>query len=129
MTTLNNLMERDEVRADVSYGSSEPTPENFQGCTPWTVTMIRKGRRISVPFYTRPAIAEDPTAHDVLDCVLSDALAGEQDFEDFASDFGYDEDSRKAYATWEACGKLAARVRRFLGDDETFDEYAYADRD
>lgn len=128
MTTLKDLIERDRVRAEVWYGTSEPTPENFQGSTPWTVILHRKGQHLRVPFYTGPAITEDPTTHDVLDCVLSDALAGEQSFEDFAHDFGYDTDSREAYATWEVCGKLAVRVREFLVYSEFFEEYAYADR-
>lgn len=129
MTTLTSLIERDSVRAEVRYGSNEPTPDGFVEFNPWTVTLRRKRRQLSVPFYTGPAITEDPDVHNVLDCILSDALAGEQDFEDFARDYGYDEDSRRAYTTWEACGKMAERVRRFLVDADTFEEYAYADRD
>lgn len=127
MTTLKSLIRRDNVRADVRYGSSEPTPENFANSTPWTVTLHRKRRKLTVSFYTGSAITEDPTAHDVLDCLLSDASAGEQTFEDFAGEFGYEEDSREAHATWESCEKMAKRVRKFLGD--AFEDYAYADRD
>jgi hypothetical protein len=129
MTTLKSLIERDGVRADVSYGASVPTPEDFRDSTAWTVVLRRKGRKLSVPFFTGSAITEDPTAHVVLDCVLSDALIGEDTFEGFASEFGYEEDSRKAYATWESCVKMARKVRKFLQDADTFEEYAYADRD
>jgi hypothetical protein len=127
VTTLKDLIARDNVREDVRYGTDGPIPENFAGFSPWTVTLRRKRRQLTVPFYTGPAITEDPTAHGVLDCLLSDASAGEQTFEDFADEFGYDQDSRKAYATWESCVKMAERVRTFLGD--AFEEYLYSERD
>jgi hypothetical protein len=34
---------------------------------------------------------------------ISDSLSGLQDYEDFCKEFGYDEDSRKAFAIHEAC--------------------------
>jgi len=38
-------------------------------------------------------------------------------FEDWASDLGYDAESRKAYRTYRRCIKMVPRVRKFLGDD------------
>lgn len=127
MTTLKGLITRDKVRADVTYGTDKPVPRAFADSNPWTVTLHRKRRKLTVPFFTGPAITEDPTAHDVLDCLLSDASAGEQTFEDFASEFGYDEDSRSALETWRACSRMASKLRRFLGD--AFVDYAYSERD
>jgi hypothetical protein len=131
MTTLKSLISRDGVVAHVDYGTTYTVPPAFrsEGAKTWTVRLTRKRRQITVPFFTGSAITHDPTPHDVLECLLSDAVDGEMIFEEWAEDLGYDADSREAYATWKACGKIAKRVRRFLGDDETFEEYAYADRD
>lgn len=124
MTSLTSLVDRDRVRASLTYGTSVPDgwdPHSH----PWRVTLRRNGRQLTVDFYTGPACYDDPTAADVLNCLVSDVQYGEVSFEEFCSDLGYEEDSRKAYAVWEKCRKLAPRVRRFLGG--AFDEYADAE--
>lgn len=124
MTSLTSLVRRDRVRADVTYGTS--VPDGWQpGTHPWRVTLRRNGRQLTVDFYTGPAITEEPSAADVLYCLISDVQAGEMTFEEFCEELGYDEDSRKAYAVWEKCVALASRVRRFLGG--AFGEYADAE--
>jgi len=64
-----------------------------------------------------PEFAVVPTQASVLYCLLSDASAGEQLFADFCADFGYDEDSRKAFGIYEACQKIALQLRHlFTGE-------------
>jgi hypothetical protein len=58
--------------------------------------------------------------------LLSDASAGEQSFEEFCLEFGYDPDSRKAERIHKACEKTARELRRLLGDD--FETFLYSDR-
>lgn len=58
-----------------------------------------------------------PSAASVLYCLLSDASLGAELFADFCADMGYDEDSRKALAIYEACQKTAAELRMFTGDE------------
>jgi hypothetical protein len=58
-----------------------------------------------------------PKAAEVLDCIASDASGADGSFEDFCSNFGYDEDSRKAEKTYKACKHQGERLRKFLGDD------------
>jgi len=41
---------------------------------------------------------------------LSDAQAGSESFNDFCSNFGYDEDSRTAYKIYEACEGATTKV-------------------
>lgn len=60
------------------------------------------------------AKAVAPTAASVLYCVLSDARGAEQNFRDWASDFGYDTDSIKALGIYNACCKELEDVRRFF---------------
>lgn len=84
--------------------------------TSWRVTLAYGAQSFTLPFYQGSAHRKPPTAATVLDCVLSDADAGEMDFEEFAGDFGYDVDSRKAEATWKACRETALQVRMLLGN-------------
>lgn len=93
-----------------------PLPEGFDpGAHAWSVTLEFDGRSLTVPFFTG-SLAGEPDATSVVDCLVSDALAGEESFENFCADFGYDEDSRRAYATWEQCKEQGVKVRELLGE-------------
>jgi hypothetical protein len=58
-----------------------------------------------------------PNDLDVIYCILLDAsVINHSSFEDWASDFGYDPDSRKALAMYHACMATALKLRAGLGD-------------
>jgi len=59
---------------------------------------------------------------DVLYSLLSDASLANGDFEDFCSEFGYDEDSIKANETYKACQKGTKKLKAFLPDLQTAQE-------
>jgi hypothetical protein len=120
---LERLCERERVSCVAEYGGA-PYREDWPDAHPYKVRLRYQGRKLTVPFYMGPALESEPSAADVLACLVSDVYAGEQTFEDFAYDMGFDTDSRKAEATWRACAKLAPRVRRFLG--ERFEDFAGA---
>ncbi len=85
------------------------------------------GRRCTVPFSMAPALCEEPTAYDVLYCLISDTTGYEEDFESWASSYGYDADSRKAERIWRAVKAFAVKTRRLLGKD--FDRFARAEQE
>lgn len=60
-----------------------------------------------------------PKVEDVLDCLASDACEyeGSRDFEDWASEYGYDTDSRKAESIYRIVSEQAKQLRQFLGRD------------
>jgi hypothetical protein len=60
---------------------------------------------------------KQPTAYDVLACISSDVNCPET-FEDFCSEYGYDEDSRKAFAQFETCAEFGKKLRAFFTEDE-----------
>lgn len=93
---------------------------------PYRVTLTYERRRLTVDFFMGSANTSEPDAEGVIDCLLSDAQAGEQSFEDFCADMGYDLDSRKAEQTWKQCRAYAPKVRRFLGHH--FETFLYAER-
>lgn len=67
-----------------------------------------------------------PTKSEVFDCLASDASSVDQSrsFEDWASEMGYDGDSRKAFKIYKACERLAARMKEFLGE-AAYEELLY----
>lgn len=57
-----------------------------------------------------------PSGYDVLTCLSGDVHCPET-FADWCADYGYEEDSRRALAAFEACAELAAKVRAFFPED------------
>ena len=55
-----------------------------------------------------------PTAGSVLYSLLLDASGADENFYDWCDNYGYDSDSRKALATYEACCIIRADVNKFF---------------
>lgn len=55
-----------------------------------------------------------PTAASVLYSLLLDASGADENFHDWCASYGYDTDSRKALATYEACCIIRADVNKFF---------------
>lgn len=58
--------------------------------------------------------AVTPTQASVLYCLLSDAQCGDDTFDDFCSNLGYDTDSRKALETYLACQETNTKLNKFF---------------
>ena len=109
-------------------------------CDAWRVTFSRGKSAFSCPYYTgigHRAIPEHaraiyntssrqlydrrvmeqaakpvlPRAASVLYALLRDAEAADMSFPDFCGELGYDEDSRKAFATYMQCCDTARELR------------------
>ena len=83
----------------------------------YSVVLRYHGRQMTVDYWMGSANTKEPDAAGVLSSLLLDAAADEQSFEDWCSEFEYDTDSRKAEKTYQACCKIAAKVKKLLGDD------------
>ena len=95
----------------------EQMPRNFE-CT---IEFEGRGYHepLTVYFSQGSAHKKPPTLAEVLDCLASDAsgVDNAQSFEDWASEYGYDTDSRKAEATYRICEKQAQELKALLGRD------------
>lgn len=89
--------------------------------------VIYQGRALVTPFMQGLAHTDNPTAGDVLACLLSDAQAVHETFESWCSDLGLDSDSRKALATYEQCRATRTQLEYLLGKD--YDSFEIAARD
>lgn len=67
-----------------------------------------------------------PELEDILSCLASDAslVHNARYYEEWASESGYDEDSRKGEATYKVCQKQAAELEDMLGHD-AFEKLLY----
>jgi len=92
----NCVMRWDAIERECITGKSCYT----QGSTAWTPKPI-------------PA----PTAAEIMYCLISEASAIDHPtYESWASEFGYDEDSRKGEAIYRACLAIGLKLRAALGD-------------
>ena len=88
----------------------------------WTISLSGKTetglRRITFPFWNSiNAGAEEPSAYDVLACISSDVTCP-QTFKEFCSEYGYEEDSHKAEATFKRCKRLSDKLQAFFTAQE-----------
>ncbi len=54
--------------------------------------------------------------------IIEDAISGQMDFDDFCSEYGYDEDSRRAERVWNECKKSLNKVESMgISGDELYE--------
>jgi len=77
----------------------------------------RKGKNVPSYIDNRPR-PQTPEVASVIHCLLSDADAGSESFNDFCDNFGYDRDSIKAFKTYQACMESADKVHRIFSNPQ-----------
>lgn len=119
--TMNEFLTRYPVRMRATRidSRSDNTSDWGYGARHWRCTLSYGERRMVVTFSQGSAHTDDPTVAEVLSCLASDA--GSHDsayaFEDWARDYGFDTDSRKAERAYNAVERQIAALRRVFGDD------------
>lgn len=78
--------------------------------------LIREGykRHLHAARFTESAKPVPPHVADVLYSVIMGSSACDQSFSDWCGEYGYDTDSRKAFATYEACQQNADKLKRIF---------------
>ena len=87
---------------------------------PWTLRLSCGDESMRVNWRQGTGITTEPTAADVLESLLMDAAGIENaagDFEEWAREYGYDEDSRKAERIFQAATKQTEELKDLLGED------------
>jgi hypothetical protein len=129
MTTLSERITQDGITAYAApRGQGAPSyTSDMDSMDWWNVTLTMHGRQMVIPFGMGSGHrSAEPTAHDVLSAILSDASSIENardDFEEWAGDYGYDTDSRTAERTYNQTVKQTDQLRAFLGD--LYDTYLW----
>lgn len=85
-----------------------------------TVTNTETNQKITFEFWASIANPELKTEYDILNafyCFVSDAIAGSYTFEEFCSEFGYDNDSRQAEKIYKKCKKQLEKLKKIYDGD------------
>jgi hypothetical protein len=117
---LSDFITEHDITATVEPAASNPNMTDWdRDASHWLVTLQVADRSMAVPFSQGSAHTEPPTAADVLESLASDSAGyiNAGSFEDWADEYGYDTDSRKAFGTYEAIGVQAAELRTLLTDE------------
>jgi hypothetical protein len=110
----------DKVTLRILSGPDLAVTEDFEWRHfAYKVELRYQGRRAQFPWKQGEALTQAPTAADVLEAILSDCAGYDnaRSFGEWAEEYGYDTDSRKAEQTWKAVERQRAKVERLLGDD------------
>ena len=121
MQTLDSIIRELGITATAEWTDRNPNMD-VEDMDHWKVTLRRKNPRRQMTVYFSMGYGHngsEPTVEDVIDCLASDASGYDnaRGFEDWAGDYGYDADSRKAERIYRAVERDAARLHRFLGVD------------
>ena len=133
METLAELIAQYGITAEVVHNG--PTKLDGWPCNTYTVTLRREGRGdgdhennpasnwaridgLETTYYQGTGVTAEPTALDVLACLLTDSEGYDNStyFEDWADEYGYDPDSHKAEALYEEIGEQRKALYDFLSD-------------
>jgi hypothetical protein len=68
-------------------------------------------------FHAKSEGTTELDAYHVLSSISNDVHCPDT-FEDFCAEYGYDEDSRKAFATFKRCARFAERLQAFFSEEE-----------
>lgn len=112
---------RHGITLDYEWADSNP---NMAGDTPmnhYTVTLKRARRRMTLSYSMGLGLSGGPDVDDVLNSLALDSHAADETFEDWASEYGFDTDSRNAERLYKTCQRQTEKLKRFLGAD-MFDE-------
>jgi hypothetical protein len=103
--------------------------QNYHGKFKINIENVKTGYEYSFDFYgsafdTQKHITEmnDQDLKNALENIISDAIAGNDSFEEFCSNFGYDEDSRSVERIHNACKESLSKME-YIGFtlDELYD--------
>lgn len=95
----------------------------------WKCTLKRKGLQFTVYFSMGMLRPEEPSIEEVIDCLRADrdSIESSGSFEDWASELGYDSDSRKAFKSYSVSKKQSFKFAGFMGR-EALDELDHCER-
>ena len=118
--TYNEFAIQNDIRCSIHPVNSRP--DGFWSDQPgfhYKVRIGRGRRSFGLYFSTGTGWTKQPGLDDVLDCLASDASGYEnaQSFEDWANEYGYDADSRKAEKTYRTIKRQAEQLKRTIGDE------------
>src|SRR5215831_13835151 len=128
MTTLQAFINQHRLRMTAEWADSNPhMTDPWDGATHWKCVLRKGRRRMTIYFSQGSAFSSEPDLKSVLDCIASDAagIDNARSFENWADDYGYDIDSRKAEKTFKTCEKQAESLKTLLNNPDAYETLLY----
>lgn len=121
METITDYVERRGITCEIVRDRGAQVEDGWEHHAYVVALVMPSGERIETPWKQGYGVEESPSDRpdSVLDSLVRDATV--EPFEQWCDEYGYDHDSRKAYATWEACNAVAMPLAAFLGGGEELD--------
>lgn len=119
MITIDQFVARKGIRMGVAGVSHNPNVADWgPGVRHFKCVLRASGRRMTVYFSQGAAHEREPTEVEVLECLAGDAAGYENagSFADWAADYGYDPDSRKAEKIYNTISGQIRALKKFLGN-------------
>lgn len=118
MTSFEEFCRDMNVTIETGFRTLAIDSDGWKHYTMQCVLKRANGRKLMTPFKQGTGHKRAPSAAEVLECLISDARSAcDQTFASWCADLGYDDDSRKAYATYEQCIETNGRLAQFLSPD------------
>lgn len=119
MQPMSAFVRLNKIRMTYDWADSNPNMTDSQNMNHYKCTLKMGKKQITLFFSQGYGISVDPDAESVLDCLASDSASIEnaRSFEDWANEYGYNTDSRKAEKIFKACERQAEKLKSFLGDE------------
>ena len=116
---MKQFVNRNRVRIFCDWADDNPNMPDWKDANHFKCTLKMGKKQMTLYFSQGYGINGEPEAASVLDCLASDAncIDNAQTFVAWASELGYDPDSRKAEKIFKVCEKQAEKLKNFLGDD------------
>ena len=119
--TYEQFIKRERLSMECKPIASNPNmdEDRLHPMNHWLCNIkVKNGDIWPVPFSMGNALQGPPELPDVLDCLASDAAGFDnaRTFEEWASEYGYDSDSRKAERIYNTIEEQSEDMRVFLGD-------------
>lgn len=125
--TMKQFVNENKIKIDSVLVDENPNMDSDHDMNHFKVTLRArvdgKRKQFTTFFSMGMGLRGDPQVDDVLDCIASDSASIEnaRDFEDWAGEFGYDTDSRKAERIYKICQRQAERLKAFVGSEKYTD--------
>jgi len=115
--TLQEFIRQERITLTFEIAPKNPNMEDSAQMNHWKVVLWSKWTWMTT-YFSKGLLfnGEAPNVDEVLDCLASDAQGIDQPFEDWASDFGYDPDSRKAEKVYKNIQRESEKLKNLLGE-------------
>lgn len=116
---MKEFVERHNIKIACEWVDHNPHMPDWNDANHYKCKLTMGRKQMTVYFSQGYGITHEPEAADVLNCLADDSagVSNARSFEEWAEDYGYDTDSRKAEKTYKVCVKQAARLLSFLGEN------------